>query len=298
MTKIDEMIQEMCPKGVEYKALWEVTDWDKRFSGVEARKQPTVLSFVHISAAQLKNMQCDKGAVKLLATGKFDGYTSETLAGNCLNEGEVITIPSGGTANIKYYQGLFVDSGNILACAKEGVCLKYVYYCLDSQNDTVQGYYRGSGVAHPDMTKILDIQIPIPPLAIQQEIVSILDKFVQLQAELQARKKQYEYYRNKPLTFDEQNMNGGYDWSAFLARCGTAWESKGEQTQIGTDTPINAVQGVDTQSGVVESGGSLSLNTQGCGVQWLRLGEIGEYRSNGVDKKTSENEKPVLLLNF
>ena len=51
------------------------------------------------------------------------------------------------------------------------------------------------------------IMIPLPPIEVQQEIVRILDKFIELEAELQAeldvRKKQYEYYRNKLLTFKE-----------------------------------------------------------------------------------------------
>ena len=54
------------------------------------------------------------------------------------------------------------------------------------------------------------IEIPIPPIEVQNEIVRILDKFAslaaELQAELQARQKQYEYYRNKLLTFTK---NGG-----------------------------------------------------------------------------------------
>lgn len=55
------------------------------------------------------------------------------------------------------------------------------------------------------------IEIPIPPIEVQNEIVRILDKFAslaaELQAELQARQKQYEYYRDKLLTFTK---NGGY----------------------------------------------------------------------------------------
>jgi type I restriction enzyme S subunit len=62
---------------------------------------------------------------------------------------------------------------------------------------------------HATGTKVIDvsakslakIKIPIPPLAIQQEIVKILDTFTTLEAELEARKKQYEYYRDKLLTF-------------------------------------------------------------------------------------------------
>lgn len=55
--------------------------------------------------------------------------------------------------------------------------------------------------------------IPLPPLEIQNKIVEILDKFTELEKELEkeleARKKQYEYYRNKLLSFEELTKRGG-----------------------------------------------------------------------------------------
>ena len=48
------------------------------------------------------------------------------------------------------------------------------------------------------------ITLPVPPLLVQSEIVQILDNFTELTAELTARKKQYEYYRDKLLTFEER----------------------------------------------------------------------------------------------
>ena len=66
-----------------------------------------------------------------------------------------------------------------------------------------------SGFASVDMKKFKKLEIPLPPLEVQNEIVHILDTFTahaaELQAELQARKEQYEYYRNKLLTFDEND---------------------------------------------------------------------------------------------
>ena len=58
-------------------------------------------------------------------------------------------------------------------------------------------------------TDLKDILIPIPPLAVQAEIVKILDNFTELTAELTARKKQYEYYRDKLLSFDNILKRGG-----------------------------------------------------------------------------------------
>ncbi|MBK7441120.1 MAG: hypothetical protein IPI65_06205 [Bacteroidetes bacterium] len=131
MSRIDELIEELCPNGVNYKELCQITIWDKRFNGVPNSKQLKTFSFKHVSAAHLKQLNIKNGNIKLLSTGKFQGWTSEILAEDNLNFGEVITIPSGGSANIKYYNGKFVDSGNILAVAiDQNVNLKFVYYFL------------------------------------------------------------------------------------------------------------------------------------------------------------------------
>ena len=67
------------------------------------------------------------------------------------------------------------------------------------------------GVPTINTTKVSNLEIPLPPFEIQEEVALILDRFAEyaaeLQAELQARKEQYEYYRNKLLTFDK--IGGG-----------------------------------------------------------------------------------------
>ncbi len=211
MSKINDLIQQYCPQGIIFKELWEVTIWDKRFNGVDKSKQLKVSSYKHVSSAILKSLKKERGTVKLLSTGKFDGWTTEIEAGSNLNFGEVITIPSGGTANIKYYNGKFVDSGNILAKAfDKTISLKFIYYYLLSKNEIVESFFRGAGVKHPNMTDLLKLQIPIPLLPIQEEIVAILDKFTtleaELEAELEARKKQYTFYRDSLLCFEGKDV--------------------------------------------------------------------------------------------
>ena len=62
-----------------------------------------------------------------------------------------------------------------------------------------------SGVTRFNVSKkkFSAITIPIPPLRVQARIVEILDKFTQLEAELEARKKQYAYYRDQLLNFSQ-----------------------------------------------------------------------------------------------
>lgn len=206
---------------VEWKPLGEVTFWDKRFQGVNPLLQPTVLNFKHVSAAKLKSLKKSNGNVKLLSTGNFDGYTTKDLAENNINFGEVITIPTGGTANLKYYNGEFVDSGNLLGSSRDINLynLKYIYIYLLNINDIIQSYFRGSGVKHPSMSDILAIPIPIPcpdnpkkSLEIQQEIVRVLDELTslnnqlttELETERQSRKKQFEFFREQ--MFKEINL--------------------------------------------------------------------------------------------
>ena len=132
MSKIEKLIETLCPDGVEYKELWAITNWDKRFNGVEHDKQVNILKFNHVSAEKLKELKVINGDIKLLSTGKFEGYSTEDISKDCVNEGEVITLPSGGAANIKYYNGKFVDSGNLLASSRNNqlYSLKFIYYYL------------------------------------------------------------------------------------------------------------------------------------------------------------------------
>ena len=152
----------------------------------------------------------DNGTIKLLSTGNFDGVALREDAIDYINNDEVFTIPSGGSANIKYYNGEFVDSGNIIGTSLDNKLYntKYIYYFLENNNELIQSYFRGSGVKHPDMSAILNIRVAVPPLEVQDEIVRILDDFTllsaELSAELKAREKQYEYYKDNLFDFEDK----------------------------------------------------------------------------------------------
>ena len=84
---------------------------------------------------------------------------------------------------------------------------------MTSVQEKIYETKKGSGVPHVHISDIENFEVPIPPLLIQEEIVRILDNFteltaeliVELTAELENRKKQYEYYRDKLLTFKRIN---------------------------------------------------------------------------------------------
>ena len=212
MSKIEQLLKKHCPDGVEYKHLWEVTIWDKRFNAVENYKQPQVIKYKYFLASELKPLIVEGGTIKILTTNNSNLYTTEDLAEENYSDGEIIAIPWGGNPIVQYFKGKFLTSDNRIAVSNDTSYLntKYLYYCLLDSIDIISTFYRGSGIKHPNMAKVLDFQIPIPPLAIQQEIVTLLDKFTaleaELEAELEARSRQYEYYRNQLLAFEGKEV--------------------------------------------------------------------------------------------
>lgn len=87
----------------------------------------------------------------------------------------------------------------------------YVYYVCTTLYPKFLALTQGSKLAMANLTFVRNLKIPVPPLSEQQRIVDILDRFDALcnditsglPAEIEARKKQYEYYRDKLLTFKE-----------------------------------------------------------------------------------------------
>jgi type I restriction enzyme S subunit len=98
----------------------------------------------------------------------------------------------------------------------ESINSDYVFYYLKTQYQQLRSISSGDGTRGGlNLQMIRNYRIPIPPLSEQKKIVSILDKFdalvndisIGLPAEIEARRKQYEYYRNRLLTF--KNVNNG-----------------------------------------------------------------------------------------
>ena len=120
--------------------------------------------------------------------------------GNC---GEVYY----STPQILPYENCVLGPNAILLRSDE-VNNKYLYYLFQGNNfqRDLSKITSSTGQTKFNKTNLKQIEIPLPPLSIQQEIVRILDKFTQLEAELEAeldcRKRQYEYYRNNLLSYE------------------------------------------------------------------------------------------------
>ena len=100
------------------------------------------------------------------------------------------------------------DDCEFIVC-KEGISSKYIYHCLLNQKKDLKSQVRTASIPRLSPSVIRNLFVPIPPLNEQERIVEILDKFEKLTtdlsqglpAEINARQQQYEYYRDKLLTF-------------------------------------------------------------------------------------------------
>ena len=214
--KLIEMIQ---TAPVEWKPLWEVVDYE----------QPTK----YLVAS--KNYD-DKFDTPVLTAGKtfILGYTDETEGIYKASGSPVIIFDDFTTANkwvdfdfkVKSSAMKIITSKN-----EQDVLLKYVYYWLNTlPNLLTDGDHKRQWISN-----FSNKEIPIPLLEIQQKIVKILDKFTELEATLEAelalRKRQYRYYRDFLLDFN--NQIGGGIADGYKGRLRDAvWKTLGEVVNI------------------------------------------------------------------
>lgn len=96
MNKIEKLINELCPGGVEYKPLWEITTWNKKFQEVDPSKQEKIIKYKkYFSAKELKDLASQDGTIKILTTNKTNIFANLNEVSKYVNEAELICIPSG-----------------------------------------------------------------------------------------------------------------------------------------------------------------------------------------------------------
>lgn len=196
MSKIDDLIKQYCPNGVEYKELGKIVnilDSQRRPVAKEKRKKGNI---PYYGANGIQDWVDDY---------IFDG--TFLLIGE---DGSVINKDNTPVLNWATGKIWVNNHAHILSEKIEEANLRYVYFILSKTN--VCSIVRGMP-PKLNQLNLRGIKIPIPPLPVQEEIVKVLDAFTtleaELEAELEARKRQYEYYRNKLLTFDENTTGGG-----------------------------------------------------------------------------------------
>lgn len=191
MNKIERLIQELCPNGVEWKEVGDVTQ-------IKKGKQLN------------KSLLTDDGTYPAYNGGQFESGRTDRY-----NVDENTTIISQGGASAGFVNFITTKFWANAHCYfllpdKKIINNKYLYHFIKmKQNNLMESQY-GSGIPALKVDSISKIKIPIPPLEIQEEIVKILDKFTdyvtELTTELTLRQKQYHYYRDKLLSLENEEF--------------------------------------------------------------------------------------------
>lgn len=264
MSNLEELIERLCPDGVEYKTLGEICDI---FTGGDLPKN------------------CIKGSVSdkehpypVWGNGKeVYGFADKF---KIAEDAVVISSIGANTGSVYFHKAFFtpIIRLKVILPKKDNILIRYIYHYLSN----IKIKSKSSSVPNMNASEIKAIKIPVPPLEVQREIVRILDNFTflttELAAELAARQKQYEYYRDLLLTFkpnestilDELELSGAIRWMKLGDTClhscsgATPKKSNSEYYTDGTipwirtqDVVFNSIYKVDafiTEKAVQETG--------------------------------------------
>lgn len=180
MSRIEELIKEFCPDGVEYKKLVDTVTIERGKRVVREQLSPN---------------------------GKYPVYQNSltplgfhTEYNNIANTTFIIV--AGAAGEIGYSDVAFwaADDCFTIVCPPS-VINRYIYYALLRAQPQLLSKVRKASIPRLSRIAIENLIIPVPPMPVQREIVRVLDNFTELTAELTARKKQYEFYRNELLSF-------------------------------------------------------------------------------------------------
>lgn len=218
MSKIDELIKKHCPDGVEYRTLGEIAKMQRGTS--LTKKDATEGIFPVISGGREPAFYCDQ-------------YNRE-------NETITVAGSGAGAGFVQYWNEPIFVCDAFSVKGNSGIATKYIYYCLTNLQDKIYATKKGGGVPHVHISSIEDFSIPVPPLPVQEEIVRILDNFTtleaELEAELEARRKQYEYYRDKLLNFSKLNGGGQIvEWKKLGEICKVLRGKRLTKSQLSED---------------------------------------------------------------
>jgi type I restriction enzyme S subunit len=205
------LIQELCPDGVQYFALQDVFEMKNGYT--PSKSNPNFWNNGSIpwfrmddirAKGRVLNKSTQMVAKVAVKSGSLFEANSVILATSAtIGEHALITVPFLANQRFTVLTVREKYQGQVLPKFTFYMGFELSRFCLENTNV--------SGFASVDMDKLRGFSFPVPPLEIQERIVSLLDRFSDivssstdgLPAEIQARRKQYEYYRNKLLTFKE-----------------------------------------------------------------------------------------------
>lgn len=217
MNVIEKLINKFCPDGVEFHKLKSVCSFQNGFAFDSKRYKEIGEPIIRIT-----NIQNNCIDIKDIVYFSLNDY-NENLRKYVIKKNDIVIAMSGATTGKiginNTEQEFFLNQRVGKFSPFKELNNKFLFYILSTR--VQECFYIATGAAQPNLSneQINNLIIPIPPLEVQEEIVKILDNFTQLEAELEAeleaRKLQYEYYRNKLLSFEGKDV----EWKSLSEVC-------------------------------------------------------------------------------
>lgn len=246
MTRLEELIKELCPNGVEYKRFDEACTLNARIGWQRLTKAEykTTGNYMLITGTDFTTSY----------TINYDScvYVSEDRYSQDskiqIKNGDVLITKDGTLGKVAQVNFLpmpaTLNGGVFVVRPKDNSLLpRYIMHFLlsDHFQKVVDQQKTGSTISHLTQALFSRLQIPVPPLPVQEEIVRILDSFTELTAnltaEITARKKQYEYYRDKLLTASDFVIKKIALSDLFLTRNGYTPSTSNQEFWNSNDVP-------------------------------------------------------------
>ena len=225
MTHIEQLIKDMCPEGVEFKKLGEVADILNGYAFKSELYSSDGIRIIRISDVQ-------KGSFSNKDVKYYPLELQNEFRSFILKEEDIAVSLTGNCGRVAYVTKEILPAAlnQRVACLriKEKVLSRYLFHVLNRSQFECEAMSNANGGGQKNLSTIwlAGYTIPLPPIEIQKKIVECLDKFsalaAELQAELQKRRTQYEFYRTRLLTppptesnsadkFDDRN----WEWKTF-----------------------------------------------------------------------------------
>ncbi|SEA41627.1 type I restriction enzyme, S subunit [Arachidicoccus rhizosphaerae] len=219
MSKIDRLIAKYCPNGVEFKALGQIATIQR---GASPRPIQDYITNDENAVPWIKIGDTKAGSKYVINTAQKI-TTEGAKKSRILKKGDLIisNSMSYGRPYILGIAGAIHDGWASISNFENNLNTDFLYHYLTSS--FVKSYWdskiNSGSVSNLNADIIKTLETPVPPLPIQEEIVKILDSFTtleaELEAELEARTRQYEYYRNQLLSFEGKDV----EWKTLGEVC-------------------------------------------------------------------------------
>lgn len=277
MSRLADLIEELCPDGVEFRRLDEL--FATRNGYTPSKQDPAAWDRDDVPWFRMEDIRENGGILEsaLISISNSAVKAGRVFPANSILVATTATIGAHALVTVEHLSNQQFTSLQPKECARGLFDPYFLYYYCFLLDEYCLHHANVSSFASVDMRAFRAFEFPILPLDVQREIASILDQFTTLEAELEARRAQYEHYRNHLLSYDSLAARGPVEIVklgdiASISKNRIAAEYLDETNFVGVDNLISDRRGrIDSQYS--PTSGSMTAFSEGD----ILIGNIRPY---------------------